>query len=165
MNDRPTVLIHRLAGRDLSPADGLTTLLTAYHLRTEAEKGLAVDRADALPARYRAEILSPQIAFADDVVVIARSEGAPVGCLVVTAPVDGRTEIKRLWVDPAMRGAGIASSLVGCALDHAAQIGASPVALSVWSWRTGAIALYERLGFTTVDSWDARDGLVCMEHA
>ncbi|MFD3658792.1 GNAT family N-acetyltransferase [Streptomyces sp. NPDC058620] len=165
MIDRPPVLIHRRAGRDLSPADGLTALLTAYHLRTEAEKGRAVERADALPARYRTEILSPHSAFADDVVVIARSEGASVGCLVVTAPADGRTEIRRLWVDPAMRGAGVASALVACALDHAAQIGASPVALSVWSWRTGAIALYERLGFTVVDSWDTRDGLVCMERA
>ncbi|QNE78706.1 GNAT family N-acetyltransferase [Streptomyces finlayi] len=165
MIDRPTVLIHRLPGRDLSPADGLTALLTAYHLCTEAEKGRAVERAEALPTRYRTEILSPHHAFADDVVVVARSEGASVGCLVVTAPVGGRSEIKRLWVDPAMRGAGVASALVGCALDHAAEIGASPVALSVWSWRTGAIALYERLGFTVVDSWDAREGLVCMERA
>lgn len=165
MTDPPTVLIHRLAGRDLSPADGLAALLTAYHLRTEAEKGRVVEDVEALPTRYRAEILSPQSAFADDVVVVARSEGTSVGCLVVTSPVDGRTEIKRLWVDPALRGMGVASALIGCALDHAAQTGASPVALSVWDWRTGAIALYERLGFTVVDSWDDRDGLVCMERA
>ncbi|NYE39470.1 GNAT family N-acetyltransferase [Streptomyces fulvorobeus] len=165
MTDRPAVLIHRLSGRDLSPADGLPPLLTAYHLCTEAGKGRAVDRVEALPARYRAEILSPSSAFADDVVVIARSEGASVGCLVVTAPVGGRTEIKRLWVEPAVRGAGVASALVGCALDHAAQTGATPVALSVWNWRPEAIALYERLGFGVVGSWDARDGLVRMERA
>ncbi|MEU7606176.1 hypothetical protein AB0B44_35625, partial [Streptomyces sp. NPDC041003] len=32
-----------------------------------------------------------------------------VGCLVVTAPADGRSEIKRLWTDPEFRGRRIAS--------------------------------------------------------
>jgi putative acetyltransferase len=39
------------------------------------------------------------------------------------------------------------------------------VRLSVWKWRAGAIALYERLGFTVTESWDERDQLVCMERA
>jgi ribosomal protein S18 acetylase RimI-like enzyme len=38
-------------------------------------------------------------------------------------------------------------------------------ALSVWSWRVGAIGLYEKLGFAVVDSWDERADLVCMERA
>lgn len=35
--------------------------------------------------------------------------------------------------------------------------------LSVWEWRSGAIALYERLGFTVTDLWDELARLVCME--
>ena len=88
-----------------------------------------------------------------------------MGCLVVTAPVDGRSEVKRLWTDPAFRGRGIASSLVGAALVCAAESGVGAVRLSVWKWRAGAIALYERLGFTVAESWDERDQLVCMERA
>lgn len=140
-------------------------MLAGYHLRTEAEKGEAVADVDGLPDRYRAEILDPGTTFADAVVLVALSGDTAVGCLVVTAPVSGRSEVKRLWTDPAFRGNGIASSLVSAALALSAENGVSTVRLSVWQWRTGAIALYERLGFTAAESWDERDQLVCMERA
>lgn len=165
MTDQREVSIVRRPGRTLSAEDGLGALLAAYHLRTETEKGKPVADADALPDRYRSEISDPRTAFADDVVLVAVSGDAAVGCLVVTAPVDGRSEIKRLWAEPAFRGRGVASALLGDALAQAAESGAGAVRLSVWSWRTGAIALYERLGFTVTESWDERDQLVCMERA
>ncbi|MGC5413030.1 GNAT family N-acetyltransferase, partial [Streptomyces sp. DT225] len=68
-----------------------------------------------------------------------------------------------LWTDPAARGRGVASALLGAALEEARRAGARTVRLSVWRWRTGAVALYERLGFTAVPSWDDRTDLVCME--
>ncbi|AXG79445.1 GNAT family N-acetyltransferase [Streptomyces paludis] len=165
MTDQREVVIVRWPGQSPSAAAGPAALLASYHLRTEAEKGAAVADVDGLPDRYRAEILDPGTAFADAVVLVALSGDTAVGCLVVTAPVGGRSEVKRLWTDPAFRGRGIASGLVGAALAHAAEIGVSTVRLSVWKWRAGAIALYERLGFTVVPSWDARDQLVCMERA
>jgi putative acetyltransferase len=55
--------------------------------------------------------------------------------------------------------------LLGAALAHAAEQGADTLRLSVWEWRTGAIALYERFGFTVTPSWDERKGLVCMQRA
>ncbi|MFJ9242680.1 GNAT family N-acetyltransferase [Streptomyces sp. NPDC101776] len=165
MTDQREVSVVRRPGRTLSAGDGLDSLLAAYHLRTEAEKGKPVADVGELPERYRAEISDPRGAFVDDVVLVALSGSTAVGCLVVTAPVDGRSEIKRLWTDPAFRGRGIASDLLGAALAQAAESGASAVRLSVWTWRTGAIALYERLGFTITESWDDRDQLVCMERA
>ncbi|MFF3889306.1 GNAT family N-acetyltransferase [Streptomyces sp. NPDC001914] len=165
MTDQSAVSVLRRPGRSLSAEDGLAALLAAYHLRTEAEKGEAVADVDALPDRYRAEIEDPQNAFADDVVLIALSGSATAGCLVVTAPADGRSEIKRLWTDPEFRGRGIASALLHAALAQAGESGASTVRLSVWKWRTGAITLYERLGFTVTESWDDRGQLVCMQRA
>ncbi|MFD4874921.1 GNAT family N-acetyltransferase [Streptomyces sp. NPDC058420] len=165
MTDQREVSLVRRPGPALSAEDGVGALLAAYHLRTEAEKGEPVADVDGLPDRYRAEISDPRTAFVDDVVLVAVSEGTAVGCLVVTAPADGRTEIKRLWTEPAFRGRGVASDLLGAALAHAAESGASAVRLSVWKWRTGAIALYERFGFTVTESWDDRDQLVCMERA
>jgi putative acetyltransferase len=157
--------IVRRLGRDC-PADlGLGALLSAYHLQTEAEKGVPVADADALPARYRAETTDPRTAFAEDVVLVARRGGVSAGCLVLTAPVSGRSEIKRLWTAPEARGRGIASTLIETALTQARAGGVSAVALSVWSWRTGAIGLYRKLGFMVVDSWDERDDLVCLERA
>ncbi|MCK8436617.1 GNAT family N-acetyltransferase [Streptomyces sp. D2-8] len=165
MTDRGDLAIVRWPGRAASGEDGLAALLAAYHLRTEAEKGAAVADVDAVPGRYRAEISDPRTAFAHDVVLVAVSEDAAVGCVVMTAPAEGRSEVKRLWTDPAFRGRGVASGLLGAALAHAAENGVGTVRLSVWRWRTGAIDLYERLGFTVTESWDARDQLVCMERA
>ena len=141
--------------------DGLAALLTAYHLATEAEKGHAVADVDRLPDRYLTEIRDPRTAFADDVVLVAVNRGDAVGCLVLTA----HSEIKRIWTDPAQRGRGIASRLLDAALAHASDSGVGIVRLSVWQWRTGAVALYERFGFAVTEPWDERDQLVCMERA
>lgn len=165
MGEPRAAVIARWTAGDGSAGQGLPELLAAYHLRTEAEKGAAVPGVAQLPQRYRAEVLAPATAFAGDTVLVASVGGAAVGCLVVTAPVAGHAEIKRLWSDPAHRGHGVASGLVTAALAHASADGAATVRLSVWQWRTAAIALYTRLGFTAAQSWDARDGLVCMERA
>ncbi|MFC8432405.1 GNAT family N-acetyltransferase [Streptomyces sp. NPDC057253] len=165
MADQREVAIVRWPGRAPSSQDGPADLLAAYHLQTQAEKGEAVADVEGLPDRYRVEIADPRAAFVNDVVLLALSGDTPVGCLVVTASVDGRCEVKRLWTDPAFRGRGIASSLVSAALVHAEARGAGVVRLSVWKWRAGAIDLYERLGFTVTESWDERDQLVCMERA
>ncbi|MFE7837183.1 GNAT family N-acetyltransferase [Streptomyces sp. NPDC057474] len=165
MTARHGVSIVRWSDRTASVEAGPAALLAAYHLRTEAEKGEPVADVDGLPDRYRAEISDPATAFVGDVVLMALNGDTAVGCLVVTSPADGRAEIKRLWTDPAFRGRGIASGLLDAALAHAAERGLGTVGLSVWKWRTGAIALYERLGFGVTESWDERDQLVCMERA
>lgn len=163
MTDQREVVVVRWPDGSPSSDEGLAALLAAYHLRTEAEKGETAVDVDGLPDRYRAEVTDPRTAFADDVVLVALSGGTAVGCLVVTTPTAGQAEVKRLWTDPAFRGLGVASGLLGAALARAADSGASTVRLSVWRWRTGAIALYERFGFTATESWDERDRLVCME--
>lgn len=144
---------------------GLIELLAAYHLRTESEKGAAVATVDELPERYRAEVLDPNAAFANDLVLVVMSGDTPAGCVVVTAPVNGVSELKRLWTDPKLRGRGVASRLIGAAFAHADDVGISTVRLSVWEWRSDAIGLYERLGFAVVDSWEDRQQLVCMQRA
>ncbi len=144
---------------------GLPRLLAAYHLRTESEKGAAVESVDELPERYRSEVQHPSATFANDVVLVAMNGDAAVGCLVVTASKNGTSEIKRLWTDPEFRGRGIASKLIEAAFAHAQESGISTVRLSVWEWRHDAIGLYERLGFAAVDSWEEREQLVCMERS
>jgi ribosomal protein S18 acetylase RimI-like enzyme len=163
MTDQPEVVIARWPGDGTPLGRGLADLLAAYHLRTEAEKGAPVADVADLPQRYLAEILDPQAAFASDAVLVAISGEDAVGCVIVASPAYGSTEIKRLWVDPNLRGRGIASRLIGASLEHAQHLGIGTVRLSVWSWRADAIAVYERCGFTVVDSWDERDQLLCME--
>ncbi|GII03202.1 hypothetical protein Pta02_52100 [Planobispora takensis] len=163
MADHHEVVVTRWPFRTPSADDGLAGLLAAYHLQTEKEKGEPVAEVAGLPERYLAEVADPRSAFASDVVLVASIGDDAVGC-VVLAPAEGWAEIKRLWVSPEMRSRGIASSLLEAALKHAGGTGARTVRLSVWEWRTNAIALYERAGFTVVDSWDPRPQLVCMEH-
>ncbi|MEV0490076.1 GNAT family N-acetyltransferase [Streptomyces atratus] len=64
---------------------------------------------------------------------------------------------------PGVRGRGIASGLFGAALAYAEECGVPTVRLSAWRWRTGTVALYERLGFTHTEPWDGRDQLMCVQ--
>ncbi|WP_406454801.1 GNAT family N-acetyltransferase [Streptomyces sp. NBC_00876] len=163
MNDHGGISVARRTAGSSGPGDGLSALLADYHLRTEEEKGRPVADASELPDRYRAEVEDPDGAFAGAAVLIARDGEITAGCLVVTAPVDGRSEIKRLWTAPGHRGRGVASALLHAALGEAARSRADTVRLSVWQWRAGAIALYERFGFSVTAPWDERADLVCME--
>ncbi|MFE5658740.1 GNAT family N-acetyltransferase [Streptomyces sp. NPDC056431] len=144
----------------------LPDLLAAYHLVNQAEKGTAVEAAAQLPAVYRAEVEDPAGAFAADTVLLATAPGGdtPSGCVVLkAAPACGAPEIKRLWVAPEARRKGIAKALMTEALRRAAASGAPAVRLTVWSWREEPLALYRSLGFGSVDSWDERPDLVCLE--
>ncbi|MEO6085325.1 MAG: hypothetical protein ABIQ18_19630, partial [Umezawaea sp.] len=96
MTEQREVVVVRWPGPSSSSDEGPAGLLSAYHLRTEAEKGQAVADVDGLPDRYRAEVSDPRTAFADDVVLVALSGDTAVGCLVVSTPAVGQSEIKRL---------------------------------------------------------------------
>ena len=164
MSDLPEPVVVRLLRDDPAGRPGLAALLADYHLRTEQEKGVPVDAVADLPERYRREVTDPAAAFTGDDVLLACSGGVAVGCVVLTAPDgEGRAELKRLWTTPSARGRGVASRLLDAALERATGTGATSVRLSVWSWRTGALALYERFGFARAASWDERPDLVCME--
>ncbi|MFD3571980.1 GNAT family N-acetyltransferase [Streptomyces sp. NPDC058667] len=144
----------------------LPDLLAAYHLLNEAEKGTPVTTVAGLPAAYRAEVEDPAAAFAADTVLLATPPGEdlPAGCVVLKAPDDGQApEIKRLWVAPEARRKGIARALLTEALRRAAASRAAAVRLTVWNWREEPLALYRRLGFEPVASWDERPDLVCLE--
>ncbi len=187
--DRDAIAVVPWDRRSASQRSELAALLAAYHLQTESEKGTSVVSIEHLPVRYAAEVTGPQHVFVDDVVLIARvrdpdvnqdrelardldrsqdldrAQDLAVGCLVITSRGAGVLELRRLWTDPAHRGLGVASALLEAAHAHAARVGASSLRLSVWDWRTDAIGLYERLGYTGVDPWDDRDRLCCLERA
>jgi ribosomal protein S18 acetylase RimI-like enzyme len=147
----------------------VVALLRAYHARTEAEKvarGLQVD--GPLAPGYAAEIADPAAAFAGSSVLIAERGDEVLGMVVLRVPrmgganAAGDAEIKRLWVDPAARGAGVGSALLAEAATRARAAGAASLRLSVWDWRDDAIGLYESRGFSRAPSWETRPQLVCL---
>ena len=61
--------------------------------------------------------------------------------------LDGYTEVSAVCTDPAYRGAGLASRLIGAVVAGIAARGEVPF-LHVAGTNTGALRLYEQLGFT-----------------
>jgi ribosomal protein S18 acetylase RimI-like enzyme len=142
-------------------------LLAAYLLETECEKavrGLAsAANKGVLPPRYQAEVDDPETVLAGSSVLTASTGSEVQGVVVVTRPHAGVCKIKRLWVDPNARGAGVGTVLLESAISAAKESGAAVLRLTVWAWRESAIRAYRKLGFQEVESWDERIGLVCME--
>lgn len=88
---------------------------------------------------------------------LAVESGQPVGVVAVRheedSPDDER-ELQAMWVTPASRKTGIAQSLGEAVLEWAREDGASTVTLYVGPSNTGALAVYESLGFSdTGDRW------------
>jgi GNAT superfamily N-acetyltransferase len=137
-------------------------MLRAYHLTTEREKGVRVDHPDDLPDAYRAEI--DGAGPATGALLLLDAEGAAAG-MYVLAPtgVPGTGEVKRLWVEPAWRGRGLGRFAVDDAIRRSTEAGMTTLRLSVWEWRTSAMALYLRAGFEPCPSWDPRPRLRCLE--
>jgi ribosomal protein S18 acetylase RimI-like enzyme len=82
--------------------------------------------------------------------LLARDGAKVVGMLtlaVFTAPTGTRAWVEDVVVDDGARGAGVASTLVRAALDHAARQGARTVDLTSRPSREAANRLYVRLGF------------------
>jgi ribosomal protein S18 acetylase RimI-like enzyme len=160
------IVVHRWAETTAHHRRRFSELLGEYHRRTEHEKLLGreplTDEAlptTALPARYQAEITDPGTAFAADEILLAVEDDQVLGCVVLT---DGPSpELKRLWVDPRARRRGVAATLLEAATTAARRRGDDTLRLSVWHWRSAAIALYRRSGFVAVASWDDRPGLDC----
>jgi putative acetyltransferase len=93
-----------------------------------------------------AELPAPYIA-PHGIFLIAFIDGAPVGCGAIHQIAPGVAEIKRVFVRPIARGAGVGETLLRALCAHAMQIGCPRVVLDTAPELTVARALYEKLGF------------------
>jgi ribosomal protein S18 acetylase RimI-like enzyme len=78
---------------------------------------------------------------------LARRGGATVGICTGLPPCDDVVELVAMWVDPAVRGSGVAAELVHAVSAWAADLGADRVHLSVAGTNGRARRFYEKLGF------------------
>lgn len=100
--------------------------------------------------------------------VIARLDGRAVGCGALKVRERGVGEIKRMWVDPATRGLGIAQRLLDALETHAAQMGLDTLQLDTNRALKEAHAMYTRNGYREIpryndnpyaDHWFEKRGL------
>jgi ribosomal protein S18 acetylase RimI-like enzyme len=87
--------------------------------------------------------------------LLATSDGAPVGCAALHGLEPPRSEMKRLFVRPAARGLGVGRALVSRILDEARAIGYSEVVLDTLPSMTEARRLYEQFGFHDIPPYRA----------
>lgn len=130
------------------------TLLREYmraHLEdVGARFGTQMNVSDALAADLAALREPEQQAWG---MLVAWSGTTPLGCVVLEALPDDAVELKRLYVRPAHRGAGVGRHLVACAIEAARMAGAVAVRLNTQDTAESALALYEALGFTPVPAY------------
>lgn len=81
-------------------------------------------------------------------ILIAVNAGSVIGCAMYYPLAEaGTTEIKRVFVNPAGRGAGAGRALMQNAIQHARVDGYKRMVLDTIIRLPEAIALYEKLGF------------------
>lgn len=105
---------------------------------------------DAFPARQRwsEQAWAEEIAATDRRVFVAR-DGEEIAAVASWRTAFDLTELHRVLVAPAHRRRGLATQLVRRGLDEAAALGIATASLEVEEANEAAIALYERLGFST----------------
>lgn len=94
-------------------------------------------------------LLDPEQLKAPDIrFLLARVDGVAVGCGALRLDGEGYGEIKRMYVDPARRGQGIAKRILDALESVARAEGLSLLKLETGNLQVEAVALYARLGFT-----------------
>lgn len=86
--------------------------------------------------------------------LVARLEGAPVGCCGLKGNGSADGEIKRLWVSDSARGQGLATRLMAEAESRARALGMTRLRLDTNRTLTAAIAMYRSHGWTEIPAFN-----------
>lgn len=86
---------------------------------------------------------------------LARLDGEPVGCGAVRILDEGRAEVKRMYVRPEARGAGVGRAILERLEREARERGATELVLEMGDNQPDARALYESFGFVPIPCFGA----------
>jgi putative acetyltransferase len=128
-------------------------------IRIEAPRQDAVMRLLHLSDVYMASLYPPESNHLVDVstlekpnvsFLVARNDGAVVGCCALVSAGDGTAEIKRMFVDPEARGLRIGKLLMDALVATAKDLGLDAIRLETGISQPEAIGLYRKAGFVEI---------------
>lgn len=93
---------------------------------------------------------SAEVAPGRGTFLVAYHERAPVGCGAVRLLDPATAELKRMYVTPSLRGAGIGWRLLQALEGEARRLGAERLVLETGVRQAAALALYTRCGFEPI---------------
>jgi GNAT superfamily N-acetyltransferase len=135
----------------ISPADPYSaeveSLLTSYLAEIHAAFGH--DPTRDLPPEP-ADFLPPRGVF----LVVRHGDGQPAGCCAVRLLDTDTAEVKRMWLDPSIRGRGVGRKLLEAIESAAGSLGARRAVLDTNASLTAAIALYRSAGWVDVPAYN-----------
>jgi len=123
-------------------------LLARYYSELNARLPEGFDPLLALPVPV-SELGAPGGAF-----LVAYSDGRPVGCGAVRKLDETSAEIKRMWVDPAVRGRGIGGHLLRALEEAAVDSDCDVVRLDTSAHLSEAISLYSSSGYHEIGPYN-----------
>jgi putative acetyltransferase len=118
--------------------------------------------------RFGPNLKPAQLAPGLGTFVVARVDGRAVGCGAVRLLDPTTVEVKRMYVEPEMRGRGVAKEILSHLEGAARELGARRSVLETGIYQDEAIGLYRRAGYREVDCWGDYAGVptsVCFEKA
>jgi putative acetyltransferase len=103
--------------------------------------------------RFGPNLKPAQLAPGLGTFVIARVEGRAVGCGAVRLLDPTTVEVKRMYVEPELRGRGVAKEILQHLETAGRELGAERAVLETGIHQDEAIGLYRRAGYVPVDCW------------
>ena len=103
--------------------------------------------------RFGPNLKPEQVAQGLGIFVVARLDGRAVGCGAVRLLGDGTVEVKRMYVEPDVRGQGIAREILAHLEGAGRDLGAQRAVLETGIYQDEAIGLYLRSGYRKVGCW------------
>lgn len=162
--DTATVMARLRGGYRIRPARGAVDLASAARLFREYQAWLGVELCFQ---DFEAELAALPGAYAPPggELLLAESAGDFIGCVALRPLENGICEMKRLYVGPDWRGAGLGRSLVRAIIDAARAAGYGRMRLDTLERLRAANLLYRDLGFVPCAPYchNPLEGAVFME--
>ena len=101
--------------------------------------------------RFGPNLRPEQIAAGLGTFVIARADGRAVGCGALRLLDDSTAEVKRMYVEPELRGQGVARAILDHLESTARDLSVHRLVLETGIRQVEAIRLYRRAGFSPIE--------------